>query len=287
MSLASFARPRALDEALALLAGGGWAILAGGTDFYPSRVGRPVSEPVLDITAVEGLRAIRNEGAHWTFGATATWSDVLRAGLPRQFDALAQVAREVGGAQIQNTGTLAGNLCNASPAADGAPVWMALDATVVLQSTRGRRDVAVTDFLLGSRKTARAPDELLTAIRVPSARGDARSVFLKLGSRRYLVISIAMVSVALETDATGIVTRAGVAVGACSAVAQRLRPLEGRLAGQRAGAGLARLVVPGDLDALTPIDDVRGSAGYRLDATLTLLRRALTEAGNPRPGESA
>ena len=269
-----FERPRSVAEAASLLAAGDWALLAGGTDLYPAHVGRKIARPVLDLSRVEGLRGIRRTESGWTIGATTTWSDVIRADLPPLFDALKAAAREVGGVQIQNAGTVAGNVCNASPAADGMPALLALDAEVELQSAAGARRLPLAQFVLGSRRTARRPDELVSALHMPARGAGARSVFAKLGGRRYLVISITMVAVLIEVDAAARVAHAAVAVGSCSAVAQRLPALEARLVG-RDVAGIAACVVPDDLAPLTAIDDVRGSAAYRLDATATLLRRAL------------
>ena len=269
-----FERPRSVAEAASLLAAGDWALLAGGTDLYPAHVGRSVARPLLDLSRVEGLRGIRRSDAGWTIGATTTWSDVIRAELPTLFDALKAAAREVGGVQIQNAGTVAGNVCNASPAADGVPALLALGAEVELQSAAGSRRLPLEDFVLGSRRTARRETELVSALHIPARGESARSVFLKLGGRRYLVISISMVAVLIEPGADGRVAHAGVAVGSCSAVARRLPALEARLLG-RDPAELGTLVEPGDLAPLTPIDDIRASADYRRDATLTLLRRAL------------
>ena len=132
-----FERPRSVAEAASLLAAGDWAVLAGGTDLYPAHVGRPIARPVLDLSRIDGLRGIRRSESGWTIGATTTWSDVIRADLPPLFDALKAAAREVGGVQIQNAGTVAGNVCNASPAADGVPALLALGAEVELQSAAG------------------------------------------------------------------------------------------------------------------------------------------------------
>jgi CO/xanthine dehydrogenase FAD-binding subunit len=207
-------------------------------------------------------------------GATTTWSELLAADLPPLFDGLKQAARQVGGRQIQNAGTLAGNLCNASPAADGVPPLLALDAEVELASRAATRRLPLAQFITGNRCTALAADELLVAIHVPQPRYEARSAFLKLGARRYLVISIVMASAVLESVA-GHVHAARIAVGACSAVAQRLPSLEAALVGARLDAGLLDRVERAHLSPLRPIDDVRGSAGYRSEAVVTLLRRLL------------
>ena len=285
-----YLRPARLGDALAILAARPMPVLAGGTDFYPARVGLPVDSDILDITRVAQLRGVRDEGNLFRIGATVTWSELIAAPLAAQFEgqfaALRAAAREVGGVQIQNAGTVAGNLCNASPAADGVPPLLALGARVELASQRGLRQVALTEFILGNRKTLRRADELVTAVLVPKWRAGTRSVFLKLGHRRYLVISIAMVSVVLSVDEAARITLAGVAVGACSATAQRLTALEARLAG-RPARDAAAAVTADDLRHLTPIDDVRGSAQYRLDAVLTLLRQALTDAATPASKEAA
>ncbi len=139
--------------------------------------------------------------------------------------------------------------------------------------------------MLGNRRTALAPDEILVAIHVPAQPEGARSTFLKLGARAYLVISIASVAAVIATDDTGQVTAARIAVGACSAAPQRLSTLEDRLIGQPAG-DLAALVEPEDLAALAPIDDVRASAAYRRDAALVLVRRALAQLAD-KPMEAA
>ena len=272
-----YLRPTELKEALGALSARGMTVLAGGTDFYPARVGQPVTGRILDITALASLRGIREEATHIRIGALTTWSELISHPLPGYFAGLKAAAHAVGGMQIQNAGTIAGNLCNASPAADGIPPLLALGAEVELASAGKIRRLPLSDFILGNRRTAAAADELLTAVLVPHWGSAARGNFLKLGSRRYLVISIVMVSVVLESGADGRVIRAGVSVGACSEVAQRLPALEKRLVDQPLSAALADVPEPADFAALKPITDVRGTQAYRRDAALTLVRRALRE----------
>ena len=273
----AYLRPKTVNQALTALASTRFTVLAGGTDFYASRVGQAIVEPVLDITSIAELGLIRHEGTQWRIGAAVTWTDLVRANLPPQFGGLQTAARMIGGVQVQNTGTVGGNICNASPAADGVPALLALDARVEVSSLSGVRFLPLSEFVLGPRKTARRADELVTAFLVPD-RSRARSSFLKLGNRRYLVISIAMVSAVIETDVAGQVAYAGIAVGACSPVAMRLHALEQKLTGQRASPGLSALVRFEDMATLSPIDDVRGSARYRRDAALTLVKRAVEES---------
>ncbi len=282
IGMASYARPASLSEALELLgATAGQSsviqaplILAGGTDYYPARVGRALEDDLIDITAIPELRGIQELPDHWRLGATTTWSDIAEASLPPLFDGLRQAAREVGGVQIQNAGTIAGNLCNASPAADGVPMLLAMRARVELQRRGRLRELALGDFIAGNRQTRLEPGELLTAILIPKSKNPTRSIFMKLGARKYLVISIAMVGVVIEESA-GIVHGASVAVGACSAVAQRLTYLEAELIGRRINAGLAHKAKPKYFEQLSPIDDLRADAAYRREAALTITRRAL------------
>lgn len=277
--MAGYAQPTSLAEAVTLLGDGGWTVLAGGTDVYPALGENPLTSPVMDISRLGDLRGIAPApDGGIRIGALTTWTDIVRASLPPAFRALQQAAREVGSVQIQNRATIAGNLCNASPAADGVPPLLALDACVELASRSGNRTLPLSDFIQGNRKTARDSGELLTFIHVPAAGLQGNSAFFKLGSRRYLVISIAMIAARLAADGNGIITGAAVAVGACSAVAQRLPALESALIGQnlQAAAGIA---APQHLAALSPIDDVRAPAGYRMDAALEGVRRALAMAG--------
>jgi CO/xanthine dehydrogenase FAD-binding subunit len=275
--MSSYLRPTELDEALRALSGGGLTIVAGGTDFYPAHVGKPVDEDILDVTAIRGLRGIEKREDHWFVGATTTWTDLVRADLPGWFRSWKMAAREVGGVQIQNAGTMVGNVCNASPAADGTPCLVAMDASVRLASLAGERDVPVAEFVTGNRRTTRRPDEMVLGLVVPDIGTDATSTFLKLGARKYLVISIAMIAAILEPTADGTVGRCRIAVGSCSEVARRLPDLEAALAGRKIEKGLADIVTGDHLAALSPIDDVRGTGDYRRDAALTLVRRALAE----------
>ena len=281
-----YLRPDNLDDALDALQRGPLIVLAGGTDYYPGRVGRPLDDDLLDLTGIAALRGIADEGDQWRIGALTTWTDLIRADLPACFDGLKDAAREVGGVQIQNAGTIAGNLCNASPAADGTPNLAALEAEVELSAADGVRRLPVTEFLTGNRTTALAPGEIVTAVLVPKLPDNAASAFLKLGARRYLVISIVMIGIVLVPDG-GAVGDARIAVGACSPVTRRLPALEAALNGHPLDGRLGAAVPAEAVHAvLSPIDDVRGSAGYRRDATLTMLRRGLSDMGR-RMGEAA
>lgn len=265
------------------MATSGALAFCGGTDVFPAHVGRNISRPVVDLSAVAGLRGIEPNGNAIRIGAATTWTDIIRAPLPAAFDALKQAAREVGSIQIQNRGTIGGNLCNASPAADGVPPLLALDATVELASAKGRRLMPLSAFITGYRSTALAPGEILSAVIVPKCAPQARSAFVKLGARRYLVISILMAAALVERDAEGRISRVGVAVGAASPVAQRLPELEMSLLGLDAGKRLSNIVSDKHLAALSPIDDVRATASYRLEAARAVVGEALDRAAGVEP----
>lgn len=286
-----YLKPTALADALSALAEPKHAqnpekidrltVLAGGTDFYPAQTARTAwleatPRNVLDISAIEELRGVRIDVSGVAFGALATWTDIREAALPDAFSGLQLAAREVGGQQVQNRGTIAGNICNASPAADGVPPLLALDASIEIASVRGRRSVPLAQFITGNRKTVLAADELVTAVRVPKPDPGARSTFLKLGARAYLVISIVSVGAVVSLGGDGRIVTAAVAGGACSAVPQRLARLEHDLVGV-AAADATRVVTAEHMAALQPIDDVRGSADYRRSAALVVTRRALMQ----------
>jgi CO/xanthine dehydrogenase FAD-binding subunit len=270
-----YLRPTMLQDAVAMLAEYEGTILAGGTDFFPSLGDRKPAGTVVDVSGIREIKGVHLKEEEIRIGGLTTWSEIVGSPLPPCFDALKSAAKEIGGIQIQNRGTVAGNLCNASPAADGVPPLLALDADVELVSATGTRRVPLADFVVGNRKTLRGKDELLTAIIVKRTIDDAASVFLKLGARRYLVISIAMVAAILRVDDHGLIAEARVSVGSCSVAAQRLRSLELILIGKRANSDIGAFVVPEHLQQLSPIADVRATASYRSDAALTLVSRAL------------
>jgi CO/xanthine dehydrogenase FAD-binding subunit len=275
-----YAKPTTVDEALALLGEGAWRVLAGGTDFYPAQGAKPFRDNVLDINGLAALRGIAETDDHFVIGARTTWTDIIRHPLPPAFDALKQAAREVGSPQIQNVASVAGNLCNASPAADGVPGLLVLDAEVELRSAATTRHLPLQGFILGNRRTAMQPGEMVTAIRVPKPAASGTSAFVKLGARRYLVISIAMVAARLVVE-NGTVIEAAIAVGSCSAVAKRLAGVEAAIRGLPADHGFADAIQSAPMAELSPIADVRGSAEYRLDAVREIVARAVLTAAGP------
>lgn len=268
--------PTDLETALQLYAVEGSRIIAGGTDVYPSSQQGHSPRNLIDLTAIPALSGITLTDDMYRIGAATTWTEIIKEDLPSAFDALKQAAREVGSVQIQNAGTIGGNICNASPAADGVPPLLALDAQVELVSaSNGTRVMALSDFILHVRKTSLADDEILSAVLIPKPSEGEKSAFEKLGSRRYLVISITMTAVNITLDEDGVIANAKIAVGACSPVAQRLPELEADVIGKT----LSEVdVMPQHLSGLSPIDDVRGSSAYRMDVVAEQCKRALMKA---------
>lgn len=273
-------RPDRMEDAFAALAHGA-SVIAGGTDWYPSKGDGPVPQNILDVTRLPGFAGISVQDGGWRIGAATSWTTIAKSDLPACFDGLRAAAREVGSRQIQNAGTIGGNLCNASPAADGVPALLTLNAQVRLLSPAGAREVPLAEFITGPRKTTLAGDELLEAVWIPDP-GPMTGAFEKLGARKYLVISIAMVA-ALARYEDGRLTEARIAVGSCGPVARRLDGLETALAGKTL-EDAAELITTTPLTELSPISDVRGSAEYRLDVVRDMILRALQTTCGGRRG---
>ena len=268
--------PTYLDEALDLMSSRKLDLVAGGTDFYPARGRSPVTRDILDITRVEGLRGIeQSKEGIVRIGATTTWTDIAKANLSQAFSALQQAAREVGGIQIQNSGTVAGNLCNASPAADGIPPLLTLDAEIEVADSVGVRRQALCDFITGVRKTTKTSSEMVTAVYIKMPPDHSTSAFEKLGARKYMIISIAMTAVIIGLDRSGYVDYARIAVGACSPVAQRLKSLEADIIGQKISD---ICIFDSYLEPLVPITDIRASEEFRSEVVVEQIYRALHKA---------
>jgi CO/xanthine dehydrogenase FAD-binding subunit len=273
--------PRTLAHAYDLLTQGGWTPIAGGTDLMV-RITGEIGEPparMLDIWHLDELRGITHRDGWLVIGALATYTDLRRSelvttGLP----ALADAAATIGAAQIQNRGTIGGNIVNASPAGDTLPVLLATDARIVLGGARGERSVAAADFWPGYRLTARAEDELVLRVEVPLPPG--RQVrFRKVGTRRAQAISKVVMALAWVPDASGAWHDVRVAYGSIAAVPVRLQEVESVLDGatiDAQAADRARVAVEA---SIRPIDDVRSTADYRREVSGRVLTRALREAG--------
>lgn len=269
-------RPKTLDEALGMMSAAPMMPLAGGTDVYPAVTNGAKPGKLIDLSRIEDFkRGIRFDGDTWLISPHVTWSDVLAAKLPPQFDGLKSCASEIGGRQIQNRATVIGNICNASPAADGVVAMLTLDARLRLASSRGERLISLDEFIRGNRSTLREPDELLVEIQIRDRRGTIGSAFTKLGARRYLVISIAMVAVVLKLNESRDICEIAISVGACSPKAKRLTGLEASLSGTGIGSDWTQLLADYPYSELAPINDVRASATYRKSAVVQLVQDTL------------
>jgi CO/xanthine dehydrogenase FAD-binding subunit len=253
--------PRSLEEALRLRARHPEARpIAGGTDLMVAlNAERERPAALLDLGRVPELRGWRYEDGELVLGATLTYTEACGAEVASAMPALAAAARTVGSPQIRNRGTLGGNLGTGSPAGDSLPPLLIEDAHVELASTRGTRPLPLAEFMLGPKRTALAPDELVVAVRVRPSH--APQTFMKIGPRNAMVISIC--SLALCADRERGELRA--AFGSSSPVVRLVR------ASLEEADGFAQQVVA----AASPIDDVRGTAAYRRHALGVLTRRAL------------
>jgi carbon-monoxide dehydrogenase medium subunit len=275
-----YLQPQCLDDALTLLAqyGEGARIVAGGTDVVVelSRGIRPTST-LIDVTAIPGLRHTGLTDGIISLGALTTHNDVVASPLCRQRALpLAQACWEVGAPQIRTRGTIAGNLITASPANDTITPLVALDAEIVLLSTGGERVVRLEDFYLGVRRTALASDELLHEIRFPALRENQRGRFVKLGLRRAQAISVIDAAVVLTFSGTK-VDEARIALGSLAPTIVRAGTAEDFLIGKTLTPEVCSEAAALACAAVAPIDDIRGSATYRLQTLHNLLARTLEE----------
>jgi len=275
--------PRSLADAYVLLTDGGaaWRPVAGGTDLLVQLTGElgPPPDRVLDIWGLDELRGINLDGDELVIGALTTYTELRESALVSELlPALAQASATIGAAQIQNRGTVGGNLVNASPAGDTLPIWLATDAVVALGSAAGERSVAALDFFTGYRETARRDDELVLRVRVPLLpRRHVR--FRKVGTRRAQAISKVVMAVSWLTGEDGAWIDTRVALGSVAAVPVRARATEAALDGQQPVRATADAAVSALEAEIQPIDDVRSSADYRRMVAGRVLRRVIREEG--------
>ena len=274
--------PSTLADAYAALATAPARPIAGGTDLMVALTGELGEPPerVVDLWRLDELRGIAVDGDSVSIGALTTYTDIRRSALCREHvPALVEAAATIGAAQIQNRGTLGGNIANASPAGDTLPVLLALDATFVLGSARGERTVPADAFWTAYRRTALAGDELVLRIRIPLAAGrEAR--FRKVGTRRAQAISKVVLALAWREDTPGGPWRdVRVALGSVAATPIRAAATEAVMDGRNPTPETADLAAETLAGELQPIDDVRSTAEYRRMVAARALHRLLREAG--------
>jgi CO/xanthine dehydrogenase FAD-binding subunit len=259
-------RPRSLKHALQLLretgSECGLVPLAGCTDLFVSlNFGTLVNKRFLDLWPLDELRGIGVNRGMLAVGALATFTQIIRSPLVRRrLPMLAAASREIGGAQIQNRGTLGGNIANASPAGDALPVLSAADALVVLRNVDRIRRVPFTEFYTGYRRTVMEPDELIVAVEIPPVKGE--QWFRKVGTRAAQAISkVVMAAVRARKPA--------IALGSVAPTIIRARGTEQALAGGASIEEAATLL----MEDISPIDDLRSTADYRRRVAANLLYR--------------
>lgn len=277
--------PHRLDAAYALLADasdGGWRPLAGGTDLMVQIAGE-IGEPparVLDIWALDELRGVTVDDEALSIGALTTYTELRRSPEVAQLaPALAEAAATIGAAQIQNRGTLGGNVINASPAGDTLPVLLAMDAEMVLGGPAGERTIAADAFWTAYRTTPRREDELLLRIRIP-IRADRRVRFRKIGTRRAQAISKVVMALAWRSSGEDAPwTDVRVALGSIAATTVRVASAEAALEGKRPTRETADAAAGALSSSIEPIDDVRSTADYRRLVATRVLHRLIRDEG--------
>ena len=276
--------PTSLADAYALLAdaeGAPRRPLAGGTDLMvqiAGEIGEP-PERILDIWGLDELRGITVEANALIIGALTTYTEIRRSpDVARLAPVLADAAATIGAAQIQNRGTIGGNVVNASPAGDTLPVLLALGAEIVLGSADGERTVAADDFWPEYRTTARRDDELVLRVRIPVAEGrEAR--FRKIGTRRAQAISKVVMALAWREDGDGRWTDVRLGIGSVAATPVRVPSVEAVLEGSTPARETADAAAHTLVEAIEPIDDVRSTADYRRAVAGRVLHRLIRDAG--------
>ena len=281
MSAPTYERPSQLADAIELMARREARALSGGTDLAVAmRHGKVDPGLIVDLKGIAEMapRIDRRDG-FVEISANTVMTDIERhPHVQTLFPALVEAAQVVGSVQIRNRATLAGNLANASPAADTPPALLALDAEVSIEGGEGSRVIPVDEFLVGYRTTDLAPSELITAVRLPEPQGTSGSAFLKLGVRKAMEISIVCVAASLSLGTDGSISSAGLGLGSVAPRAIRPRSAEAILIGNLPSPELFANAGDAAGDESNPIDDLRAGADYRRAMVPVLVRRVLAEA---------
>jgi CO/xanthine dehydrogenase FAD-binding subunit len=272
----AFHQPRTVQKAVSLLQQkkAKTCLVAGGTDLV-LRAGRSVTD-LVDITRL-GLDYIKGGAKGMRIGAATTLAAIEQSPevLRRANGILAKAAAACGTVQMRNVATIGGNLANASPAADTATPLLVMDAAVVLQTTRVKRQLALVDFFRAPHETA-AKDSLLTEIILPACKANAAWSFQRFG-RTELDIAIVNAAAGMQLDRNGRCSWARIALGAVAPIPVRARKAESLIIGKVVDAQLLEQAAQVALEDIQPITDVRASAEYRCEISRVLVRRALQE----------
>jgi len=287
LSTLEVGRPKDLAQALAMMrAGNGTerpAPIAGGTDLLVYlNAGAHRGRRFVDLWPLRELRGIKAGTKQFSIGALTTFSEIREhAGIARQFPALIAAAAEVGGRQIQNRATIAGNIANASPAADSLPSLMALDAVVHVRSADGARAIPIAELYRGYRDLAMAPDELITSVELPVAPARSVQFFRKVGTRRAQSISKMVMAGVLRIARNGRVDHVRLALGSVAPVTLRARTAEAAITGVAPSPVASYRARAALMEDIAPIDDIRSDAEYRRTVAGNVLEQFL-RAVDPR-----
>lgn len=276
----NYFQPNDLNSALDVLKNNSdLTIAAGCTDLFPITNNMSLDKNILDITNIKSIKGFQFNGKETKIGSATTWTDIINENLPNCYDMLKACAKEVGSIQIQNLGTIGGNICNASPAADSIPCLLALDAKLELSSANNQRIIPIDEFILGSRKTKLEQGEILTSIIIPKEKENGSSSFRKIGARKYLVISISMVACRILIS-NNIIEDISISVGSCSEVAKRIFSIERQLIKKDINEDIFNQVDFSQLNEISPITDIRSTHVYRLKASKLLIKDVVKDAIN-------
>ena len=273
--------PVTLPEAFGILQqeSGRVKVLAGGTDLLVALNARvEVPAVFLNIWGLRELRGIADAGDHLRLGALTTYTQIIHSPLLLQHaPILVQASRLVGAAQIQNRGTLGGNIANASPAGDTLPVLAVLEADLEIGSGRGIRKIPFNQFYTGYRQTLLAPDELLLAVCLPKPAGEHWQYFRKVGTRQAQAISKVVAAIAGRKNRPGRIEFIRIAYGSVAPTVIRAAQTEALLAQQTLSQELIERARQSVMQEVHPISDVRSTEAYRRLISGNILARALRE----------
>ena len=280
-----FHAPITVGEALRLLdeMAGDVSLIAGATDLMPRmRNGMVSFRNLVSLVGIQELTQLRlGEGGELILGPMVTHGDLEKSTLIRErWPILAEAATTISCRSIRNAGTIGGNICNASPAADLAPSLLALGARITIRNVDGERTVPVIDFFTSPGKTILEPSEMVTAIVVPPVLGGWGDSYLKLGSRKAMEISTVSVGAGLALDKNGMCKAARIALGAVGPVPFRVIKAEQILEGNKLEMDSGEVIAAAQAAAeeAWPITDIRASSEYRRAMVTVLTRRALSRA---------
>ncbi len=275
---AEYFKAASVEEAVTLMAqyGGKGSCIAGGTDLLVEK--NPQVEALIDITGL-GLSYIKSDGQGIRIGATTVLADIEASPILKgPYNILAQAARTMGTPQIRNLATIGGNICNAVPSADSAPVLLVLGAILIIAGPAGDRSMDIAEFFQGARKNALDRGELLTEIQLPVIPGHTGTAFIKTGRVATADMALVNAAVRLSLAAGNTCRDVHIALGAVAPTPLRVREAEAMLSGKEPREELLRQVAAHASEEIKPISDIRSSAEYRLTLSRILVEQALKEA---------